>query len=119
MSLSIAAERLPGVRGLSLRILRRGETMMTFRATIQRNGKTATGIRVPNEIVSGLGSGKRPAVRVTINGYTYRSTVAPMGGVFMLPVSAEVRAHAGVAARSRGGAGGRSGGETALRRALV
>ncbi len=37
--------------------------MLTFRATIQRNGKTATGIRVPNEIVSGLGMGKRPAVR--------------------------------------------------------
>ena len=72
--------------------------MMKFRATIQRNGKTATGIRVPDEIVSGLGMGKRPAVRVTINGYTYRSTVATMGGAFMLPVSAEVREHAKVAA---------------------
>jgi uncharacterized protein YdeI (YjbR/CyaY-like superfamily) len=37
-------------------------------------------------------------VLVTINGHTYRSTVAPMGGVFMLPVSAEVRQAAGVAA---------------------
>lgn len=71
---------------------------MKFRATIQLNGKTATGIRVPEEVVAGLGSGKRPAVRVTINGYTYRSTVAPMGGVSMLPVSAEVRESAGVAA---------------------
>lgn len=71
---------------------------MKFRATIQLNGKTATGIRVPEEVVAGLGSGKRPAVRVTINGYTYRSTVAPMGGVSMLPVSAEVREGAGVAA---------------------
>lgn len=71
---------------------------MKFRATIQLNGKTATGIRVPDEVVVGLGSGKRPAVRVTINGYTYRSTVAPMGGEYMLPVSAEVRERAGVTA---------------------
>ncbi|MGH2514815.1 MAG: YdeI/OmpD-associated family protein [Ktedonobacterales bacterium] len=71
---------------------------MRFRATIQLGGKTATGFRVPDEVVASLGQGKRPAVNVTINGYTYRSTVAVMGGVFMLPVSAEVRAGAGVAA---------------------
>ena len=71
---------------------------MQFQATIQLNGKTATGIRVPDEVVTSLGSSKRPSVRVTINGYTYRSTVATMDSVFMLPVSAEVRAGAGVAA---------------------
>lgn len=71
---------------------------MRFRATIQLNRKTATGIRVPDEVVADLSSGKRPAVRVTIKGYTYRSTVAPMGGEYMLPVSAEVREGAGVAA---------------------
>ena len=71
---------------------------MRFRGTIQLGGKTATGIQVPDAVVADLGGGKRPAVRVTINGYTYRSTVATMGGVFMLPVSAEVRAGAGVQA---------------------
>ncbi len=71
---------------------------MKFRTTIQLSGKTATGIQVPGEVVTSLGPSKRPPVRVTINGYTYRSTVAPMGGVFMLPVSAEVRQAAGVAA---------------------
>ncbi|MEO7000628.1 MAG: YdeI/OmpD-associated family protein [Ktedonobacterales bacterium] len=71
---------------------------MKFHAIIQLGGKTATGIQVPDEVVAGLGSNKRPSVRVTINGYTYRSTVATMSGVFMLPVSAEVRAGAGVAA---------------------
>jgi hypothetical protein len=71
---------------------------MRFHAIIQLSGKTATGIRVPPEVVSSLGASKRPAVRVTINRYTYRSTVAPMGGEFMLPVSAEVRNNAGVAA---------------------
>jgi hypothetical protein len=69
---------------------------MRFRATIQLSGKTATGIRVPVEVVGSLGAGKRPPVRVTINGHTYRSTVAPMGGVFMIGVSAENRDAAGV-----------------------
>ena len=69
---------------------------MRFRAVIERSGKTATGIRVPAEIVASLGAGKRPPVRVTINGYTYRSTVAPLGGAFMVGVSAEHRAGAGV-----------------------
>jgi hypothetical protein len=71
---------------------------MKFRTTIELGGKTATGMQVPAAVVDALGAGKRPAVSVTINSYTYRSTVAPMGGVFMLPVSAEVRAAAGVKA---------------------
>ncbi len=71
---------------------------MIFRAVLQLGGKTATGIQVPDHVVAGLGASKRPAVRVTINGYAYRSTVTVMGGLYMLPVSAEVRAHAGVAA---------------------
>lgn len=70
---------------------------MRFRAKIEQSGKTATGIRVPDEVVAGLGAGKRPPVRVTIKGHTYRSTVASMGGVFMVGVSAENRASAGVA----------------------
>jgi hypothetical protein len=71
---------------------------MRFRATLELGGKTATGIRVPDEVVEGLGAGRKPAVSVTINGHTYRSTVATMDGVFMLPVSADVRAAAGIAA---------------------
>ncbi len=71
---------------------------MNFRTVVELGGKTATGIRVPPEVVEALGSGKKPAVRVTINGYTYRSTVAVYGGEFMLPVSAEVRERAGIAA---------------------
>jgi hypothetical protein len=71
---------------------------MKFQGTVELGGTTATGIRVPDEIVSSLGSSRRPAVRVTINDHTYRSTVASMGGAFMLPVSAEIRELAGVAA---------------------
>ena len=69
---------------------------MIFRTVIQQGGKNATGIEVPEHIVHALGAGKRPPVQVTLNGYTYRSTVAVMGGAFMFPVSAEVRAKAEV-----------------------
>ncbi len=71
---------------------------MRFRAIIQLVGKTATGIRVPPDVVAHLGPSKRPSVCVTIRGYTYRSSVATMGGEFMLPISAENRANAGVVA---------------------
>ena len=70
---------------------------MKFRTTIEQAGKTATGIQIPDEVVEGLGAGKRPAVRVTIKGHTYRSTVASMGGRFMVGVSSENRVAAGVA----------------------
>jgi predicted thioesterase len=70
---------------------------MRFRTTLLQGGKTATGIEVSAEAVAALGSGKRPPVRITINGYTYRSTVAVMGGKFMVGVSADVRRAAGVA----------------------
>jgi hypothetical protein len=71
---------------------------MRFRATVQLNGKTATGIEVPDEVVAGLGQGQRPPVRVTIGGYSYRTTVARMDGRFLVSLSAENRAGAGVAA---------------------
>ena len=71
---------------------------MRFRATLELAGKTATGFRVPAEVVAALGTSKRPPVRVTINGHTSRNTVAVYGGVFMLGVSAEHRAAAGVQA---------------------
>ncbi len=71
---------------------------MRFQSIIQLGGKTATGIPVPEEVVSDLGPSKRPPVRVTINGHTYRSTVASRGGEFVLPISAENREGAGVVA---------------------
>jgi hypothetical protein len=71
---------------------------MRFRETILLGGKTATGIPVPDEVLAGLGGGKRPAVRVAINGYTYRTTVGSADGHPMIPVSAENRTAAGVAA---------------------
>jgi hypothetical protein len=69
-----------------------------FRTTIQQSGKTAMGFEVPPSAVEALGAGKRPPVTVTINGYTYRNTVAVMGGAFMIGVSAEHRGPARVVA---------------------
>jgi Bacteriocin-protection, YdeI or OmpD-Associated/Domain of unknown function (DUF1905) len=71
---------------------------MKFHGRVELNGKTATGIEVPAGVVTGLGAGKRPAVRATVNGFTYRTSVGAMGGRFLLPVSAQIRAGAGVAA---------------------
>jgi hypothetical protein len=71
---------------------------MKFRTTVERGGKTATGLEVPDDVVSTLSSGKRPRVRVTIGGHNYRTTVASMGGRFLVPLSAENRSAAGVAA---------------------
>ena len=69
---------------------------MRFRTTIRQTGKTAMGFEIPADVVEGLGAGKRPPVRVTINGYTYRNTVAVMQGRFMIGVSSEHRGPAQV-----------------------
>jgi Bacteriocin-protection, YdeI or OmpD-Associated/Domain of unknown function (DUF1905) len=69
-----------------------------FRTTIRQTGKSTMGFEIPPEIVDGLGAGKRPPVTVTINGYTYRNSVAVMGGAYMIGVSSEHRGPAGVAA---------------------
>lgn len=71
--------------------------MAKFQTTIVTSGKTATGICIPDGIIEQLGAGKKPPVKISLNGYTYRSTVAVMGGKFMVGVSATVRQAAGVA----------------------
>lgn len=70
---------------------------VTFETQLAGEGGK-TGIVVPPEAIEQLAAGKRPAVHVDLNGYGYRSTVAVMGGRFMIAVSAAVRAAAGVAA---------------------
>jgi hypothetical protein len=71
---------------------------MMFPGTLDLHGKTATGISVPDEIIDALGGGKRPPVVVTIGGHTFRTTIAPMGGQYLLGLNAENRAAAGAAA---------------------
>ena len=69
-----------------------------FQARVEPHGKTATFFHVPAEIVKALSPSKRVPVRVTVNGHTYRSTVAPRGGNFLLPLYRADRAAAVVAA---------------------
>ena len=74
-------------------------TKTTFTTTVtQAEGVNATGLPVPAEAVAALGTKKRPPVKVTLNDYTYSSTVAAYGDVFMLPLAAEHRTAAGVQA---------------------
>lgn len=71
----------------------------TFTTSVMKaEGMNATGLPVPAEAVATLGKSKKPKVKVRLNGYTYRSTVAAYGDVFMLPLSAENRDAAGVQA---------------------
>jgi len=68
---------------------------MKFTTTILQMGNN-TGIEIPPDVVEGLGGGKKPAVVVTIGSYSYRSSVAVMGGRFLIPLSAERRAESGI-----------------------
>ena len=71
---------------------------MRFSTTVELHGRTATGMPVPPEVVQALGGGRKPAVTVTVGGHTYRTTIGSMGGRSLIPLSAERRAAAGVAA---------------------
>ena len=68
---------------------------MRFETTMAQTGNN-TGIEVPPEVVEALGAGRRPPVVVTVNGYEYRSTVAVMGGRFLIPFSSDKRAATGI-----------------------
>ena len=68
---------------------------VTFETTLSARGNN-TGIVVPEDVIERLGRGKRPPVLVTVNGYEYRSTVAVMGGRYLIGLSAAVRAATGL-----------------------
>jgi hypothetical protein len=69
---------------------------MRFRTPLLQSSRTATGFRVPDEVMAALDAGKAPKVAVTINGHTYRSSVATVNGVPMVGVSEVVRNATGV-----------------------
>lgn len=70
---------------------------MKFRTTIRQSDGSATGIEIPDEVVAALGAGKKPPVRLSVNGYAYRSTVATVDGRSMVGFSAAHRAASGLA----------------------
>ena len=71
---------------------------MRFRAKVELGDKTATGIPVPEDVVAAMGSGKRPAVQVTVGEHSYRTTVASRRGRYFVPLSKANREAVGVAA---------------------
>jgi hypothetical protein len=71
---------------------------MKFRAELESTGTTAAGFEVPGSVVAALGGGKHPKVILTVNGRSFRTSIAAIGGRFLCGLSAERRAEAGVAA---------------------
>ncbi|MEE6281830.1 YdeI/OmpD-associated family protein [Georgenia sp. MJ170] len=70
--------------------------MVSFRTTLWPGGGNNVGIVVPEEIVLGFGRGKRVPVVVTIDGgYTYRTTIASIGGQFLISFNAQTRGATG------------------------
>ncbi|SKC43887.1 YdeI/OmpD-associated family protein [Plantibacter cousiniae (nom. nud.)] len=69
---------------------------MRFRTVIELQGNN-TGILIPDAVVEGLDRGKRVPVVVTVGATIYRSTITPMGGRYLIALSAANRAAAGVA----------------------
>jgi hypothetical protein len=67
----------------------------TYTTIVWADGNN-TGLEVPADVIATLGTSKRPPVIVSLAGYSYRSTVAVMGGVFMIPLSKANREAAGV-----------------------
>lgn len=69
---------------------------MRFETTLFKSGNN-TGIEVPPEVLEALGGGKRPPVNVTVNGdFSYRSTIATMGGRYLIAFSSDKRAATGL-----------------------
>ena len=71
---------------------------MRLRLELEGHGGNTAGFVIPDSVVEELGGGRRPKVVVTIGPHTWRSSIANMGGQFMLGVSMENRAAAGVSA---------------------
>lgn len=70
--------------------------MVSFRTTLSATGGNNVGIVVPEEVVLGFGRGKRVPVVVTVDGgYTYRTTIASMGGQYLISFNAQTRAATG------------------------
>lgn len=71
---------------------------MHFTTELEATGGTTTGFVVPDEVVESLGAGRRPKVVATVDGHSWRTSIASMGGRYLLGASAAVREAAGLAA---------------------
>jgi Bacteriocin-protection, YdeI or OmpD-Associated/Domain of unknown function (DUF1905) len=72
------------------------ETTQTFTTELWASGGNNVGIVVPEDVVAAFDRGKRLPVVVTIDGdHQYRSTIASMGGRFLISFNAETRSATG------------------------
>ena len=71
---------------------------MDFTTELLATGGTTTGFVVPEAVVEALGAGRRPKVVVTVDGHTWRTSIASMGGRVLLGASAAVREASGISA---------------------
>jgi Bacteriocin-protection, YdeI or OmpD-Associated/Domain of unknown function (DUF1905) len=80
--------------------------MSSYRTSIvQAEGMTATGIPVPDSVVTELAAGKNPAVTTTVrkvgstgDGYTYRISIATRNGSYIMSFSSGNRIASGLGA---------------------
>lgn len=69
----------------------------TFLAHVIRGKKKDTmGVVVPDAVVEAFGKGKRPPVVVRIGSHSYQTTVARMGGQYLVGIAKEHRLFAGL-----------------------
>ncbi len=68
---------------------------MKYTAELKLTGNN-TGIEIPDSVLDELGAGKRPRLKVTLNGFSFQVTPGSMGGKTMIPVSKERREAAGL-----------------------
>ena len=64
--------------------------------TVRGNAKDTMGIVVPADVIERLGKGKRPPVVVKIGEHSWRSTVARLGGKYLVGIAKEHREPAGL-----------------------
>jgi hypothetical protein len=64
---------------------------MKFQTTLQRFGPNNTGIEVPEDIRTALGRGRSVKVVATVNGYTYRTSVAATHAKILMPLRRPLR----------------------------
>jgi len=66
-------------------------TAVSFTTVARPNPDGVLLVEVPARVVHALGHKKRVPVTVTLNGVSYRSTIAVYGGKFYLPARKEIR----------------------------
>ena len=74
---------------------------VSFSAVVQPDPDGVLLIEVPAGVMATLSEKKRIPVNVTLNGISYRSTIAVYGGKFYIPARKEIREAAKLAAGKR------------------